>query len=177
MAPQLPSGTQEFPGETNTNRNRLAVGVMLVAIGLLALALQFIDLGNLVWLVFGGLAVIFIATGIITRTFELVIPGGILAGLGLGMFMMLQPVPFFDGVNEGGVFLLGFAAGWLLIALLSPLTGEGFQWWPLIPGGIIGAVGLALMSGQFGLTILQFAGLIWPVALIVGGIYLLLRRK
>ncbi len=177
MAPQLPSGTQEFPGETSTNRNRLAVGVMLVAIGLLALALQFIDLGNLVWLMFGGLALIFIVTGIVTRTFGLVIPGGILAGLGLGMFLMLQPIPFLDGINEGGVFMLGFAAGWLLITLLSPLTGEGFQWWPLIPGGIIGAVGLALLSGDFGITILQFFSYAWPVALIVGGIYLLLRRR
>jgi hypothetical protein len=177
MAPQLPSSTQEFSGESSADRNRLAVGVMLVAIGLMALALQFVDLGNLVWLVFGGLALIFIATGIITRTFGLVIPGGILAGLGLGMFLMLQPVPFVDGLDGASVFLLGFAAGWLLIALLSPLTGEGFQWWPLIPGGIIGAVGLALLSGDFGLTILQFFGYAWPVALIVGGIYLLLRRR
>jgi hypothetical protein len=177
MATQLPSGTQEHPSAETSNRNRMVVGVMLVVIGLMALALQFINLGNLVWLVFGGLAFVFIATGIITRTFGLVIPGGILAGLGLGIFLMQQPLAALDGANEGGIFLVAFAAGWGLIALLSPLTGEGFQWWPLIPGGIIGAVGLALLSGDFGISILQFVGYLWPVALIVGGLYLLLRRQ
>jgi len=75
------------------------------------------------------------------------------------------------------IFLLAFAAGWLLIALLSPLTADGFHWWPLIPGGIIGGLGALILAGDAGLQVLRLLGYAWPLALIAAGAWILLRRR
>ncbi|HKZ82628.1 MAG TPA: DUF5668 domain-containing protein [Anaerolineae bacterium] len=49
------------------------------------------------------------------------------------------------------------------------------QWWPLIPGAIIAAVGAALLAGDTGLRVLEFAGDFWPLALIAAGLIVVLR--
>ncbi|MEA3335217.1 MAG: hypothetical protein U9R25_04855 [Chloroflexota bacterium] len=159
------------------NRNRFAAGVALILIGLLIFLAQLLQLDNLQWLILPGLAVIFLVWGLATRTFGLIIPGGILAGIGLGVYLMSQPSLELAGEGTAGIFMVAFSAGWALITLLSPLTDEGFQWWPLIPGGIIGLVGLALISGETGLQFLKLIGYAWPLALVAVGAYLLLRRR
>jgi len=85
-------------------------------------------------------------------------------------------LPYLTDPARGGVFMLVFAGGWLLITLTSLLIGR-LMLWPLIPGAFIGLVGLALVSGQTGLQLLQMTGYFWPVVLIVLGLYLILRRR
>lgn len=75
------------------------------------------------------------------------------------------------------MFLIGFAAGWALISLLSLFTGDRFAWWPLIPGGIMAAIGAIPMTGAAGLGLLTALGYAWPLALIGAGAYILLKRK
>jgi hypothetical protein len=105
------------------------------------------------------------------------IPGGILAGVALGVYLMIGPYASQIGENQAGVFMLAFSAGWALISLLSPISKQGFQWWPLIPGGIIGLVGLAIMRGGAAMQLLEIIGYIWPLVLVAIGAYLLLRRR
>jgi hypothetical protein len=120
--------------------NGLIGGLTLVGIGLFLLAAQFFRaqwMGLAILPVLGG---IFIVAGLIARNPGLLVPGGILSGIGLGAY--LTSVVFVDTTGElmGAAFLLAFAAGWVLITVLSLLIGR-LQLWPLIPGAIIGAAG------------------------------------
>jgi hypothetical protein len=170
---QAPSGAQA----TSHTRNRTVGGIVLVVVGLLLLAGQLTDWSVLGWLIFPVMAIIFLAWGLATRSFGLVIPGGIFAGLGLGMFTMIGPLSTATAALQPGLFLICFAAGWGLISLLSLVTSDRWAWWPLIPGAAIGLVGMALLGGNFGLSVLKLSGYVWPLILVALGAYLLLVRR
>ncbi len=176
MTNQLPAPTTDNP-KTNDTRDRVILGVMLIAIGLLVFLSQIIDLPHIEWLILPGLALIFLIWGLITREIGLLIPGGILAGIALGVYLITGPYAGQIEENQGGIFLLAFSAGWALISLLSVISKQGFQWWPLIPGAIIGLVGLAIMRGGAAMQLLEILGYAWPLILIAIGAYLLLRRR
>lgn len=174
MTTQLPEETKN-PHEL---RNRAVAGAALIIIGAVALIAQFADSVTVAMLVMPTLALIFLIWGLVTRTFGLIIPGGILAGLGLGTYLTIAgPLAGVEEPSMGGIILVCFAGGWLLISLLSPLTGERFQWWPLIPGGILGIIGLILLGGGPALQVLKVIGYAWPLALVALGIYLLVKRQ
>ncbi|MCS6845002.1 MAG: hypothetical protein NZ528_11890 [Caldilineales bacterium] len=159
------------------DRDALVVGIVLIAVGLVVFVGQVVDLPDLKLLILPALAAIFLIAGLLTREIGLVIPGGILAGIALGIGLIAGPsAPVLD-VDQGGVFLVAFSVGWALITLLSPFTRQGFQWWPLIPGGIIGLVGLAVVQGGAALSALEIIGYLWPLVLIGVGIVVLLRRR
>lgn len=177
MSAQLPSPTLDAPPTHPSANGRIAAGVALIAIGLVAFLAQLTNWSILGWVILPTLAVIFLVWGLLTRNFGLIIPGGILGGLGLGLFTMVGPFSgLFAGVQPG-VFMLCFAAGWALITLLSPITGDRVHWWPLIPGAVIAMVGLFLLGGRFTWAIMQVMGYAWALALIAIGVLLLLRRK
>lgn len=175
MSTQLPPNAS-FPTPRPT-RNMLVGGVALILIGLLTLAGQVFEMENLGLLVLPALASIFLVWGLITRTFGLIIPGGILAGIGLGAILVERSWMPMTEMAQGGVFLLSFAAGWVLITLLSPFVSKRLIWWPLIPGGILAAIGAMLLAGETGVKMLELLSYAWPVALIVLGLYLVLRRN
>ena len=75
------------------------------------------------------------------------------------------------------ILLLSFAGGWVLMSLLSLLTSDGFQGWPLIPAAILSLIGAAFLMGEEALETLSYVGQAWPLILIVIGLYLLLVRK
>lgn len=178
MNTQLSEPTTSDNHATPTDvRGRVIAGVALILIGALVLVGQLTQSAQFALLVPAMLGVIFLAWGLVTRTFGLVIPGSILVGIGLGTYLITGPYSTMEGEAQGGLFMVAFAAGWLLMCLLSPLTTSGFQWWPLIPGAIIGAVGVALVSGGFGMQILQIIGYGWPLILVGIGIYLLVKRR
>ncbi len=149
MSAQLPSPTLDTTPVHHDSRGRIVAGIALIAIGLLALLAQLTNWSILGWMVLPTLALIFLAWGILTRNFGLIIPGGILGGLGLGVFTMVGPMSSLFAGLQPGVFMLCFAAGWAFITLLSPITSDRVQWWPLIPGAVIGLVGLFLLGGGF----------------------------
>ena len=176
MSTQLPSPSMDTPERHSPGFNRTAAGIALIAIGLLIGFTQIFHVALPGWLLLGGLALIFLVWGLLTRTFGLIIPGGILAGIGLGAFLVELPFLSLSETTQGGLFLVAFAAGWALITLLSPLTCDRFAWWPLIPGGILAAVGVILLIGGFGLKLLTLIGFAWPLLLLGAGVYLLLKR-
>jgi hypothetical protein len=163
--------------KTKNTRDRVTLGVMLIIIGLLVFLSQVVDIPSIELLILPGLALIFLVWGLLTREIGLIIPGGILAGVALGVYLMAGPFTDLAEEDMAGVFMLAFSLGWALIALLSPLTKQRFQWWPLIPGAIIGLVGLALVRGGAAMQLLEIIGYAWPLALVAIGVYLLLRRK
>ncbi|GAB4532108.1 MAG: hypothetical protein Fur0018_20560 [Anaerolineales bacterium] len=152
-----------------TTRKVSLTGVMFIILGQLILAGQFTPLR--LWTL-PLLAVLFIAWGFWVRQAGLFIPAGVLGGLALGIG--LETSPLSPNQPEGAGFFLGFAAGWLLIPLLTALLGER-RLWPLIPGGILGLFGLALLVGGPAMTAIEWLGKLWPLIFVAIGIRLLWR--
>jgi hypothetical protein len=158
-----------------SRRDRLTVGVVLIAIGVLLLIGQVFE----TWIALPALAVGFLVAGAYRREAGWMIPGGILSGISLGIFLLDGPYAGAEGELQGGIFLLAFAAGWLLIVLLSALLTTERQWWALIPAGIFALIGMAVLGGGIWMTALSLVGRFWPLALIVAGLALLVgwRRR
>jgi hypothetical protein len=151
-------------------------GVVLIALGVLFLIGQFVQTTWYGQLMLGVLAVGFLATGLLTRNSGWLVPGGILGGLSLGIALQNLVVDVSDE-RKAAIFLLCFAAGWVLMTLLSLVTTR-IQWWPLIPGGIMALIGGGLFIGGAAITVLQFVGSYgWPLILIAIGIAIIVRRK
>ena len=162
----------------NEKRNNLIGGLILVSIGLLALAGQFFEFtgaGNLPLYFMAGLGAIFLLWGILSREAGLIIPGGIISGIGWGIVLVAGNAP--TGMDEGGLFLLAFATGWVAITLLTAVFTEETHWWALIPGGIIGLTGLGVMYGGMFMNLLELLGQIWPVFLIILGVAVLFGTR
>jgi hypothetical protein len=122
--------------------------------------------------VFGGaafLAVIGLSFWIVyfmNRTYWwAVIPGGAL--LTLAVVAGLPGIV--PGEYLGGVFFLGLGLTFGLVAILP--TPGGRMRWALIPGGILFAMGIFITAIST-----QYANLIWPIALIIAGLYLFFGR-
>ncbi len=163
--------------ETSSRPRGWIAGGILILIGIMSLLQQVIDMSYLIFL--PGLGLIFLAWGLLARKTGLLIPGGVLAGVGLGAYLVESPFAGITDPAKGGLVLLSMAAGWGLISLLSLFTEGSGIWifWPLIPGGILALLGGTLMAGQPGLQVLEYVGMGWPVVLIAIGLYLVLRRK
>lgn len=93
-----------------------------------------------------------------------VIPGGIL--LTLAVLIGVEPLIGDDAF--AGLFMMGIGATFLVVSFIR--SPDGPMRWALIPAGILGMIGVILLA-----TATQWANLIWPIALIIGGGYLLLR--
>ncbi len=173
--PEVPTPVVPTPSGPAPKRRSsgLVWGAILIAIGLFALAEQLFRLDfGLFFLPM--LAVIFLVAGYLTRRYGLIIPGGILAGIGVGSLLIEGPYKYLGDPMRGGVFMLAFAGGWLLITLASLLIGRVVLW-PLIPGAFIGLFGIALTAAHSGLLNAINQG--WPIILIAIGLYLVLRRR
>jgi hypothetical protein len=151
-------------------RRGMVGGTVLIVLGLLIFAEQVLHthLTGLLFVPLLGAA--FLAWGILCRRYGLLIPGGILLGVGAGSFLVDGPLHTLAEPARGGAFLLAFAAGWLLITLTAFVFQHRLIWWPLIPGGIFGLIGSAM-------AVVNLANVVWPLALVAIGLSLILRRR
>jgi hypothetical protein len=163
-------------GNTRSS-NGWMVGIFLIIVGILSLLPRYIDMPGQLFL--AGLGSLFLIWGLATRNTGLLIPGGVLAGIALGAALVEGPYQAIADPSKGGIFLLGFAAGWVLISVLSIYTEGIRKWayWPLFPASGLLLVGGALVAGEPGLKALEVAGQGWPIILIAIGAFLILRRK
>lgn len=152
--------------QSNGQRNKnVGIGLGLIGIGAFLLLSNWLELGIFFVL---GLGLVFLAWGLLTRTAGLLIPGGILSGIGAGIILLDGPLVTVDDELRGGAFLIAFAIGWFSITLLSRWFTREPQWWALIPGSILGGIGafVLLVNGPLqtldeetigGLFMLMFA--------------------
>lgn len=164
--------------QVENNRDGLAGGLILVVIGLIALAGQFIDFDsfpNLEMLIVPAIGVVFLLWGIITRQAGPIIPGGIMSGIGLGIVLIASPIEIVSAANEGGIFMLSFAFGWVLITVLTAVFTRKTHFWPLIPAAIMALIGGTVLVGGIFETALSLLGKLWPLALIALGAGILLQ--
>lgn len=141
------------------------LGFALIGIGLVLLLGTLLDVGGEI--VPGLIGLGFLAAYVRTRNYGFLVPGGILTGLGAGLVLASQGV-------AGEVVPLGLGLGFLAIAVVSRLTGGDWPgwWWPLIPGGILTAVGTGGLAESWDL-----GRYVVPAILIVVGAGLLFRRS
>lgn len=180
--------TREYelqPQAQESRQSNLGAGLVLVGIGLMVFLVNRLELGALLFPLLGGS---FLLWGVLSRAAEPLIPGGILSGIGVGVALKSQIGPLMSDDHTGGLFLLGFALGWFSITLLSIISTDDPQWWPLIPGGIMTVVGGAVLLGGVWLELLSWinaawlsglsaVGALWPLGLIALGVFLLWRQR
>ncbi|MCA9953599.1 MAG: hypothetical protein H6657_02870 [Ardenticatenaceae bacterium] len=161
-------------------KNNSVSGLILVALGLVLLAGQFITFDlpeSMGLLVVPALGALFLVWGILTRNGGLMIPGGILSGVGWGAYAIEGPFAIWQGDSEGGVFLIFLGLGFGLVTLTTAVFTDKTHWWALIPGSIIAFVGISILFGGALLTLLTWVGKLWPLALILLGISVLLNAN
>jgi hypothetical protein len=161
-------------------KNELAAGLLLVSFGLLVLAARLIELENLsldLGLLFlPGLGALFLLQGLLNRNGRLLVPGGILSGIGWGSWLNAGPLSLGAEGLGGGISLMVFGLGFASITVLSAVSTDKTHWWALVPGAILGAIGLAILAGGIFLTLLTALGQLWPLALIAVGLYIIIRH-
>ena len=144
-------------------------GVILIVVGVTLFAVQALDLdADVIVLVIG---VVFATAFVATRRYGLLIPAGIMIGLGTGILLE-------DLGMRGEPVVLGLGLGFLAIygvdLLVSGARSPG-RWWPLIPGTILTVVaGAESTFGAEGTRVIQQG---WPILLIAAGAWLLLRGR
>jgi hypothetical protein len=122
------------------------------------------DFGGALFL--GGIGLGFWVIYLTNREFWwAIIPGGVLLTLGI----VTIAEEFISGDSAGGVFFMGLAVTFLLVAILAK-PRESF-WWAYIPAGVLFVLGVFLTE-----PLKPLFNLIWPVALILIGGILLIRN-
>jgi hypothetical protein len=159
-------------------RSDLVGGLLLISIGALVLAGKFVNLAD--WPDLGlfflpALGALFMLAGILDRNGGLMVPGGILSGIGWGAYLTAGPFTWASERQEGGVFLLVFALGWASIAVVSALFAKKTLWGTLVPAAVLAAIGGALVFGGMFVDLLDVAGKLWPLALVVAGIAVIFK--
>ena len=137
-------------------------GLILAGIGVLILLPDSLeDLGGAFFLGAIGLSFWFVYLSGRDRWWA-IIPGGVLFTLAL---VSALPERLLGGVDSGGVFFLGLALTFLLVALLANMR------WAYWPAGALGVFG-AFLFFQSQVYLLSY---IAAAALIVVGVFIILR--
>ena len=155
----------------------LVAGTVLILIGLVSLLAVFypaIDFDRYFVLFLG---IVFLVWGSLRPARGLIIPGGILTGIGAGVLLTSSIYTHFNEPVSGGIFLLAFAGGWMLIPLFTALVARPVMWWPAIPAAFMAFFGVALLASSLDPQLLDYLNKGWPIILIVIGLYLILRHR
>ncbi len=163
-------------GERSRERRQggMSDGGVLIGLGLFFLLL--VAIGKL-WLALPLLGIGLLLRGIVTREAGPLVPGGILSGLGLGLFLGKYSDGLVSDGARGAAFMFGFALGWVSIAILAKLFTREPQPWALIPAGVMALVGCAALGIDAALVALRLIGYAWPVGLVAAGLYAIYRRR
>ncbi len=163
------SGTKQ--GDGTGPRDRMAVAVILIVVGVAGLATQVLDLtADLGGLVVTVIGVGFLVAFAFTRQYGYLVPGGIMTGLGAGLIAS-QSLTLADE-QTGGTIVLGLGLGFLSIWVIGAIAHvDRHHWWPVIPGGILTVVGAALLIGGQAVNLLDY----WGVVIVAIGLIVLWR--
>lgn len=94
-----------------------------------------------------------------------IIPGGVMVSVAVLVLVEALSPPF----EVGWVILLGLAATFLGVSFVTTEEGKRLTW-ALVPAAVLGLVGLIIMASE-----IQVLRYIWPVAMILVGLFFLYR--
>lgn len=147
---------------TKPDRQKFTAGVVLVLFGLGFYLVQRLDaIGNEVIMLIIGSA--FLIAYFYQKAYGLLIPAGVLLGLGVGDLLQGR----FWWANDG--IQLGLGAGFISIWVIAKLYERQSHWWPLIPGVILILIGVPKTA-----TIIRFLLDNWPLILVAIGLVILI---
>lgn len=142
-------------------RGRLVAGGVLLAVAGAALAAPYLPpgLAGRAFLPFLGVA--FIIWAALARKCGLLVPGGVLLGVGIGAWLQTRYGP--------AAFLFSLAGGFLSISLLSMLIfgAQRRVWWTVFPAGGLVFSGVMVAGGPEVREMLRSLQVYWPYLLIV----------
>jgi pimeloyl-ACP methyl ester carboxylesterase len=112
-----------------------------------------------------------------TSSLARVVLGSLLTGLAGALAL---PLLVFPGAPEHlitGSILLAFAAGWALLAVLSVRLTTWPQRWALVPAAVLAVTGLSLVTFAPGNGVLTGTGWVWPPALFVLALWMVVQLR
>lgn len=147
---------------SDRKRRRMHAGLVLIAVGLgLFLLDRFEGIGDEAILLVIGSA--FLIGYFVQKRYGLLIPAGVLLGLGAGGAVDRR-------LNDyGDPTVIGLGAGFVAIFLISRIYEGKAHWWPLIPGGVLLAVGIPQGERLFDWALDN-----WQLILVAVGVLLLI---
>jgi len=160
-------------------------GILLVIAGLFMLMNQFVEINLGGGIFFGALGFFFIIWGAINHNAGLLIPGGILTGLSIAVFLV-EDVNTVPEHYQGGVFVVALAVGFALITLLTRIFTDKAHWWALVVAGILALVGGGIiivempnagMLKQVIETIFTASQYLWPLVLVGLGLWIIFKKR
>lgn len=111
----------------------------------------------------GGIGLAFLIIFLInTENWWALIPAGVLISLSLGLGLSI----YIDGLEMGGVLLIGLGLTFGLIGLVP--TQQGRMRWAFIPALILLAIGFIILLASFNLFLY-----LWPLGLIAVGVLII----
>ena len=145
----------------------LIPGLGLLSLGALILINEILPGADWVGAIFlGGIGLSFWLIYALNRdNWWAVIPGGVLMTLAV----VAGVDPFVSGDAGGGIFMLGLSFTFGLVGLLP--NRQGKMTWAFIPAGVLFLLGIFLIT-----PLLPLLNFIWPAALILLGVYFILRN-
>lgn len=148
------------------------IGIVMVAVGILVLADQYLKTGWLLLAFAPIFGIFFLVEALRTRRFLFLVIGGLLLGAGLGGFVGMSSLFNRPLAHDIGWLLVFFATGWGAITYLSRKVLAKPAWWALVPAGIIFSTGLAFLLSD--LRVIDFV--LWVVSgtgivLLIWGVY------
>ncbi|MEP7201618.1 MAG: alpha/beta fold hydrolase [Ilumatobacteraceae bacterium] len=106
-----------------------------------------------------------------------VVGGSIATGL-IGALVLTLGV--FAGASEhviSGAALFAFAGGWTTLALLSSRFTSQPQRWALVPAAFMAVAGVTLLVAQPDDRMLNYAGWVWPMAVIALAVWMVVQLR
>ena len=160
-------------------------GLLLVIAGLFILLSQFVEINLSGGIFLAALGLFFILWGATNRNAGLLIPGGIITGLSIGVFLVedLNTLPEYF---QGGTFIIALAMGFALITLLTRIFAGNAHWWALIVAGVLALIGVGIiiveMPNANALqkiveTLFTASQYLWPLLLVGLGLWIIFKKR
>jgi pimeloyl-ACP methyl ester carboxylesterase len=107
----------------------------------------------------------------------LVVLGSIALGLVAALAMALLVVGGSREATITGVLLLGFAAGWALLAVWSVRRTDQPQRWAVVPAAFMGLSGVGFLVLQPGIATIRVIGWVWPIGLLALVVWMAVQSR
>jgi pimeloyl-ACP methyl ester carboxylesterase len=106
-----------------------------------------------------------------------VVAGSLIAGLAAAVALVAGPLADAGEAAITGGLLLGFAAGWALLAVLSARFTDRPQRWAAVPAAAMGITAAGLIALAPGASTLNGLAWVWPPALLVLVTWMIVRAR
>ena len=103
--------------------------------------------------------------------------GSLVAGLVLAIMLVLVQAPIASEASITGSVLLASGIGWALMAFLTTRFSSQPQVWTRVPGAVLAAIGLGLVTLQPGPAVMDLLGWLWPPAIAILATWMIVQVR